>query len=73
MVDMDDIVADLKLLDFLEGEGSLTTTSLVGAQRVFMEAVEDLMVGKNTAVVVVVDEASVEGGGDIMYGSTRVF
>ena len=66
MVDMHDIVAHLKLLEFLEGECHLPTPCLVGTERITVEAVEDLMVGEDTALQVVVNETGMEGGGDVV-------
>ena len=42
MVDVDDIVADLDLVELLDGERELTAPGLVGAERIIVEAVEDL-------------------------------
>ena len=60
MVDMHDIVTDFKLTNLLQRQCHLTTSCLVRAQRIFMEAVEDLMVGEHTKLQVVVDETSVK-------------
>ena len=48
MIKMYDIITNLKLLNLLEGQRSLTTTYLVRAQTILMETVEDLMVGEDT-------------------------
>ena len=57
VVDMHDIVANLELLNLLQRQCYLAATGLVGAQVILMEAVEDLMVGEDAEVLVVVNEA----------------
>ena len=57
MIDMDHIVANLELLNFLQREGNLAATSLIALQVVFVEAVEYLMVGEETSAQIIVDIA----------------
>ena len=45
VVDVNHVVAGLKLADFLEGERHFCVPRVVGTQIVFVEAVEDLMIG----------------------------
>ena len=45
MIDVNDVVAGLKLADFLEGERHFCVAGVVGTQIVFVEAVEDLVIG----------------------------
>ena len=60
MVYMNHEVANLKLLYLLERECHLTTTGLVALEVIFMETVEDLVIGKNTDAQVVVSKALVK-------------
>ena len=60
MIHMHHVVANLELLDLLQREGHLTTARLVALQVVLMETVEDLVVGKDTDVQVVIDKTLVE-------------
>ena len=60
MVYMNHEVANLKLLYLLKRKCHLTTTGLVALEVVFMEAVEDLVVGKNTDAQFVISKALVE-------------
>ena len=60
MIDMHHEVADLELLDLLQRESHLTTTGLIALQVVLMETVEDLVVGKDTDMQVVVRKPLVE-------------
>ena len=57
VVNMNDVVSDGKLLQFLKRECHLTLTCFVALKVVFMEAVEYLMVGEQTEVEGVVDES----------------
>ena len=66
MIDMHDIVTDFKLTNLLQRQCHLTTSCLVRAQCIFMEAVEDLMVGEDAELQVMVDETGMEGGGYIV-------
>ena len=59
------VVAHLELLYLLEREGYLTAAGLVALEIVLMEAVENLVVGKQTETGVDIDEALVEG---LVYG-----
>ena len=61
MIHMHHEVANLELLDLLEREGHLTTAGLVAAEVVFVEAVEDLVVGEHADAEVAIDETLVEG------------
>ena len=45
VIDVNHVVAGLKLADFLEGERHFCVTGVVGTQIVLVEAVEDLMIG----------------------------
>ena len=60
VVDMHHVIARFKLLDFLQRQGHLTRAGLVGAEVVLMEAVENLMVGKDAYHQVIVDKSLVE-------------
>ncbi len=60
-VDMHDVVAGLHLLQFLHGDGHLARPRLIRLDAVFMEAVEDLMVGEAANLHVVIDESLVYG------------
>ena len=57
---MHQIVTDLQFLQFFHGEGHLTRTRSIALQIVLMEAVEDLMVGKETCAKVIVYESFVQ-------------
>ena len=59
------VVAHLELLYLLEREGYLTAAGLVALEIVLMEAIENLVVGKQTETGVDIDEALVEG---LVYG-----
>ena len=61
MIDMHHEITYLELLDLLQREGHLTTAGLVALEVVFMETIENLMIGKDTDVQVVVGKALVEG------------
>ena len=61
VVDMHYIVANLELLNLLECQRHLATTGSVGAQAVFVETVEYLMVGKDAQLQAVVGKTFVEG------------
>ena len=69
---MNDIVANLELLQFLQRQRHLATTGTVAAQVVLMEAVEDLVVGEHAHLQVVVGKACMEGLGDGGKGNIRV-
>jgi hypothetical protein len=66
MVDMDDIVTHLKLLEFLEGKCHLSIPCLVGAKTIAVITVENLMVGEDTELLVVIDKARMEGSAYIV-------
>ena len=59
VVDVDDIVADFELLDFLQRQRHLTGTRLVALEVVLVETVEYLVVGQQAGTGIVVDEAFV--------------
>ena len=61
MIDMHHEIANLKLLDFLQREGHLATSGFVTLEVVFMETVENLVVGKDADAEVVVGKAFVKG------------
>ena len=61
VVDMHDIVAGLDLLELLEAEGEFAATRPVALEVVFMETVEDLMVGEKADALPVVDESLMDG------------
>ena len=65
---MDYVVIDLDLVQFLEREGEFAGTRLVGTETVFVETVEDLMIGEEADMRLVVDKPLVESGVD---GSER--
>jgi len=58
---MDDIVTHLKLLEFLEGECHLSVPCLVGTEAIAVITVENLMVGEDTELLVVINKARMEG------------
>ena len=60
MINMHDIVAYLKLLYLLQCQGYLATTRLIRAQIILVETIENLMVGKDAKLQVVVGKAFVE-------------
>ena len=60
VVDVDDVVAYLKLLYLLERQGYLAAAGTVALEVVLMETVEDLMVGKHAELQVVVGKALVQ-------------
>ena len=60
MIDMHDIVAYLKLLYLLQRQGNLATTGLIRAQIILVETIENLMVGKDTKLQIVIGKAFVE-------------
>ena len=64
MVDMHDIVAGFDLLQLLETEGELAAAGTVALQVVFVETVEDLMVGEETDFRVVVHESLMDSAVD---------
>ena len=55
------IVARLKHIQLLQRKRNFSASGLVTAQVVFMETVEYLMIGKNTAMQRMVDESFVQG------------
>ena len=61
MVDVDDVVAQLKLRQLLQRHGHLALTRLVAAQAVLVEAPENLMVGEEAGVEGMVGKSFVEG------------
>lgn len=62
MVDMDDVVSGLDGRQLLERQGELSRTGAVALEGVFVETVENLVVGEETAFQPVVDEPLMEGG-----------
>ena len=64
VIDVDDVVADVELHQFLDAHGNLARTCTVGTQTVLVEAVEDLVVGKVALEAVVVDESLMDGTRD---------
>ena len=64
VIDVDDVVADVELHQFLDAHGNLARTCTVGTQTVLVEAVEDLVVGKVAIEAVVVDESLMDGTRD---------
>ena len=64
MIDMHHEIANLKLLDLFESKGHLSTAGLVALEVVFVETVENLVVGEDTDFEVVVGETVVEGFAD---------
>ena len=60
VVDMHDIVTNLKLLYLLQRQGHLAAPGLVRAQVVLVETVEYLVIGKDAELLVVIDEAGME-------------
>ena len=70
MIDMHHEIANLKLLDLFESKGHLSTAGLVALEVVFVETVENLVVGEDTDFEVVVGEAVVEG---LVYRSKGKF
>ena len=61
VIDVYYIVADGQLADFLECDGASAASDLVAFQVVFMETVEDLVVGEETYLHVFVDKSFVQG------------
>ncbi len=61
VVDMDDVVAGLNRRKLFEREGELARPCAVALERVFVEAVENLMVGEEASFQPVVDKTLVEG------------
>ena len=57
---MYDVVAHFELLEFLKGQRHLASMSTFAAEIVLMEAVEDLVIGEDAYVQVVVDEAAMQ-------------
>ena len=62
MVDMHDVVARLDARKFFEREGQTPRASAVAAERIFVEAVENLVVGEEAELQGVVGETLVQGG-----------
>ena len=60
MIHMHHIVAYLELLDLLQRECHLTTAGLVALEVVFMETVEDLMIGEETDAEIIVSKSFVK-------------
>ena len=61
VVDVHDVVAHLDLVELFEREGQFARPGMVAFQRILVEAVENLVVGKTTYFQVVVDESLVQG------------
>ena len=59
-VHMHDIITRLHLLQFLQGECHLSRTGSIASQTVLMEAVEYLMIGEQTDLLVIVNESLME-------------
>ena len=55
------VVAHLNLVEFLEREGEFARAGLVALQVIFVEAVENLVVGEHTQLEVVVHKTLVQG------------
>ena len=72
VIDVNDVVAGFKLADFLEGERHFCVTGVVGTQIVFVEAVEDLMIGvecgANRRVAETFVQSEVDGGEKRAFG-----
>ena len=71
MVDVHDIVAHLDLVQFLERQREFATASAVAFEAVFVETVENLVVGEDTQTAFVIHKALVEslfhcGKGDVV-------
>ncbi len=62
VVDVNDIVTDLDLTELFERKGELSRACTIALKRIFMEAVEDLMVCEDTYLGRVVYEAFVKRG-----------
>ena len=60
VIDVDDVVAHLKLLYLLQSQRHLTRTRFVALQVVLMEAVENLMVGKEAGTGIDIDKSFVQ-------------
>ena len=71
MVDVNHVVAHLKLLYLLERQSHLAATGLVGAEAVFVEAVEYLVVGEEAHPQAVVGKPLVQGAVDGREVDTR--
>ena len=73
VIDVNHVVAGLKLADFLEGERHFCVPGVVGTQIVFVEAVEDLMIGvkrgTNRRVAETFVQREVDGGEKRALGS----
>ena len=61
VVDVHHIVAHLYLVEFLERKRQFAAASSVALEAVFVETVENLMVGKDAQLQVVVDKSLMEG------------
>ena len=59
-IHMHDIVARLHLLQFLQGKRHLSRTGSIASQTVLMEAVEYLMIGEQTDLLVIVNKSLME-------------
>ena len=72
MIDMHHVVANLKLLDFLQRESHLTTTGLIALEVILMETVEYLMIGEDADTKIIVSKAFMKGlfdrGEDVPFG-----
>ena len=60
VINMHHKVANLKLLNLLQRERHLTTAGLIALEVVFMETVEDLVIGKEADAEVIVGKAFVK-------------
>jgi len=73
VIDVNHVVAGLKLADFLEGERHFCVSRVVGTQIVFVEAVEDLMIcverGADRLVAETFVQREVDGGEKRAFGS----
>ena len=61
VVDMHNVVANLKLTDFLERESHLASARLLALKVIFVETVKYLMVGKEALTGSMVDKTTVDG------------
>ena len=64
VIHVNHVVADVELLQFLEREGDLARAGAFAAQVELVEAVEDLVVGEQAHLQVVVGKAFVQGLGN---------
>ena len=60
MIHVDNVVADLKLLQLLQRQRHLAGTGTIAAEAVLMEAVENLMVGEQAYLQGIVSKSRME-------------